>query len=93
VAEEDPRARCCLCLSNVHGEATRRRGGSQRGVLPMPVQHRTKERQRVDLMKEKGSYRRKARQRVEVAGGGEDGSSSCAATAPWSVGLIGFFPI
>jgi hypothetical protein len=37
VAEEDPSARCYPCLSNVHGKAPRRRGGSQRAVLPVPV--------------------------------------------------------
>jgi hypothetical protein len=79
--------RCCLCLSNVHGEATRRRGGSQRAVLLVPVQHRTKERQRADLLKEKGSYRREVRQRVEVVDGVEDGSSSCDAAAPWAHGI------
>lgn len=36
---------------------------SQRAVPPVPVQRRTKERQRADLTKEKGSYRREARQR------------------------------
>jgi hypothetical protein len=36
---------------------------SQRAVLLVPVQRRTKERQRADLSKEKGSYRREARQR------------------------------
>lgn len=65
---------------------------SQRAVLGVRVQRRTKERQRADVTKEKGSYRREARQRVEVAGGGEDGSSSSAATAPGSHGLTGFVP-